>query len=636
MHRHTSPRSAIPCRCHDDEAARDSRRSTLAGGAPESAPADAGRVTHATSSTAPIPLDTRTGQYSTFQSAGCPGGSYRGGATTRASLLVQAGQVNRCPVLSLTSTACACVRECVRPARASRRVASRPGRSAVQVKARGRRVAMAAAPWVVAAAAVVALCAVVAALGVLYAAHRRRVAAAAAARLAAAEAARRRRKRRRAGLRSAEIDAAAPERVVVRAGGVCEDAVGFEDGRGRKANDDGARADDHDAAVGGGDGEANGHDARGGLGEGRVADDELTTACGGRGRDFGGEGESVVSDGSEAGGTFNNKSRWCGDVDDWEIGKNSGFAFGTAGSVEEVGSGDGVAAAATEKKEMEEGVVLAEGEDVCAVCLDELRFADTVRRLPCEHIFHSLCIRQWLRRKNACPCCCAQVVKKRRRKTIATTSGDDRRSGVEGQGGALVTEARATRMNAAQRSALIGEPRRIRAASVGGGGNAVVDLEAGGGGEVAIEHVAAAAAGPPPPPAPALVRSHEMVMSPSYCEDRLVAGAGGGGSHRGSRPYSGGTWPGVIPSGGSFLLSGEPLASEASDLCDTADEETIEAMMLHVRRVLRGEESQISVGAYSTDLDEDDRPDPRDVPAAVAAEGATAVSAPCRDVRLDL
>lgn len=79
-------------------------------------------------------------------------------------------------------------------------------------------------------------------------------------------------------------------------------------------------------------------------------------------------------------------------------------------------------------------MALADGEDTCAVCLDDLEIGDRVRRLPCKHVFHSDCIRTWLRRKNACPCCCVAVVKRRKKKKrthAAASSASHRAAGTE-------------------------------------------------------------------------------------------------------------------------------------------------------------------------------------------------------------
>lgn len=45
-------------------------------------------------------------------------------------------------------------------------------------------------------------------------------------------------------------------------------------------------------------------------------------------------------------------------------------------------------------------------EELCAVCLSEFKEGDEVWVLPeCAHIFHVLCINQWLQNHSSCPLC---------------------------------------------------------------------------------------------------------------------------------------------------------------------------------------------------------------------------------------
>ncbi|XP_064421619.1 E3 ubiquitin-protein ligase RNF181 isoform X2 [Latimeria chalumnae] len=41
----------------------------------------------------------------------------------------------------------------------------------------------------------------------------------------------------------------------------------------------------------------------------------------------------------------------------------------------------------------------------CPVCLLEFEEEETVKKMPCEHLFHSSCILPWLGKTNSCPLC---------------------------------------------------------------------------------------------------------------------------------------------------------------------------------------------------------------------------------------
>jgi len=45
------------------------------------------------------------------------------------------------------------------------------------------------------------------------------------------------------------------------------------------------------------------------------------------------------------------------------------------------------------------------GGDECAICLEDFCDGEQMMRLPCMHVFHACCSRDWLRRMAKCPCC---------------------------------------------------------------------------------------------------------------------------------------------------------------------------------------------------------------------------------------
>lgn len=45
----------------------------------------------------------------------------------------------------------------------------------------------------------------------------------------------------------------------------------------------------------------------------------------------------------------------------------------------------------------------------CIICFQTVQDGDRVGKLPCRHVFHSECLKTWLRRRNACPLCAGEI-----------------------------------------------------------------------------------------------------------------------------------------------------------------------------------------------------------------------------------
>lgn len=51
-----------------------------------------------------------------------------------------------------------------------------------------------------------------------------------------------------------------------------------------------------------------------------------------------------------------------------------------------------------------------EAPGICSICLSDLQSGDDAQQLPCQHVFHTHCIREWLLRSSYCPLRCPQQV----------------------------------------------------------------------------------------------------------------------------------------------------------------------------------------------------------------------------------
>ncbi|KAF8035239.1 hypothetical protein BT93_C1304 [Corymbia citriodora subsp. variegata] len=50
-----------------------------------------------------------------------------------------------------------------------------------------------------------------------------------------------------------------------------------------------------------------------------------------------------------------------------------------------------------------------DNEACCCICLEELSGAKKVVEIPSSHLFHCMCILEWLKHNNSCPLCSCKV-----------------------------------------------------------------------------------------------------------------------------------------------------------------------------------------------------------------------------------
>ncbi|XP_068624328.1 E3 ubiquitin-protein ligase RNF181 [Battus philenor] len=55
-------------------------------------------------------------------------------------------------------------------------------------------------------------------------------------------------------------------------------------------------------------------------------------------------------------------------------------------------------------KDLPEFIIETEGKN-CPICLKEFKLNEKLKKLPCAHIFHPVCILTWLKKTNTCPFC---------------------------------------------------------------------------------------------------------------------------------------------------------------------------------------------------------------------------------------
>ena len=81
-----------------------------------------------------------------------------------------------------------------------------------------------------------------------------------------------------------------------------------------------------------------------------------------------------------------------------------------------------------------------EDSEDCTICFAPLMDGDRVGVLPCNHLFHVDCLKEWLQRRNVCPLCQSQDIATPRYDdppTSRESDGDEEAGQVEVHNGSL-------------------------------------------------------------------------------------------------------------------------------------------------------------------------------------------------------
>nr|CAB3265634.1 RING finger protein 150 [Phallusia mammillata] len=60
---------------------------------------------------------------------------------------------------------------------------------------------------------------------------------------------------------------------------------------------------------------------------------------------------------------------------------------------------------------LKSGDTALSGDVMCAVCIENYKINDVIRKLPCGHLYHKKCVDPWLESKQTCPMCKVNVIK---------------------------------------------------------------------------------------------------------------------------------------------------------------------------------------------------------------------------------
>lgn len=76
---------------------------------------------------------------------------------------------------------------------------------------------------------------------------------------------------------------------------------------------------------------------------------------------------------------------------------------------------------------------LAENDNTCIICREEMTVEAGAKKLPCNHIFHPNCLRSWFQRQQTCPTCRTDVLAASRRQAATMPGGMQQQQQANGQ-----------------------------------------------------------------------------------------------------------------------------------------------------------------------------------------------------------
>ena len=89
-----------------------------------------------------------------------------------------------------------------------------------------------------------------------------------------------------------------------------------------------------------------------------------------------------------------------------EINIKISFIFGLSDSLQNINNNHDENRILNNLEEVEFNEQFKNKEEIkCTICLENISIGDKIIYLPCVHLFHSSCIKNWIRIKNQCPIC---------------------------------------------------------------------------------------------------------------------------------------------------------------------------------------------------------------------------------------